>query len=485
VFKFKSYKPVPVPLPAEEPQLSEVQLAKRYKDVAVRDISVADHIPSDEAERGRTRLYKVQAVITRLFSPMGKGLPPIDADQQTALDTAYTDRYRKRFRAPVLPDELSAGADIGAIAVNGPYTGLLRRDADGAYAWDLGELTGHEPHAGLRELGTTVRFEPAGDTLRAVEIDCDLGVCHPGDADWTEAQRIALCAATTSTTLEHHFSWIHYTANAQIALSTRNALPPQHAVRRLLWPHMHRSQFTIDIVTKGQLVKGGDLENVFTYTHSGVCDLLDEAARKFDIRTIDPERDAERRGLGGDGVTLPPLDNRLAHFHVFHAHAKRYLDVYYPTDSALAADEHVAAWAAELHATLPHGFTDAVDVTTVAGLARFVGSFIHLAAVEHQIVGAGLWDYQPWAQSHPARVYADRSRPPLDVYQRLVNYNFLLNVPRTPLLQDFSYLGIDEPGKAAFRTFFDDLQRLQTTLDAEPTAPWKVSPKHLESHINI
>ena len=48
----------------------------------------------------------------------------------------------------------------------------------------------------------------------------------------------------------------------------------------------------------------------------------------------------------------------------------------------------------------------------------------------HEILGTGMWNYQMWTHVQPVHVYANGARGPVDVYQRLVNANFLLNVRR-------------------------------------------------------
>jgi hypothetical protein len=118
------------------------------------------------------------------------------------------------------------------------------------------------------------------------------------------------------------------------------------------------------------------------------------------------------------------------------------------------------------------------------GLARLVAAFIYMASVEHEIVGTGLWNYQLWTDVQPVRVRKDGSREPLDVYQRLVNANFNLNVHRAPLLQDFSYLALDPHGAEAQRTFLGELRELQAKLESEPRALWKIYPRMLEANIN-
>jgi hypothetical protein len=80
--------------------------------------------------------------------------------------------------------------------------------------------------------------------------------------------------------------------------------------------------------------------------------------------------------------------------------------------------------------------------------------------------------------------YRNGERESLDVYQRLVNANFNLNVKRAPLLQDWSYLALDDDGATAFREFRDALQRLQARLGNEPPACWTISPAILEASIN-
>ena len=145
----------------------------------------------------------------------------------------------------------------------------------------------------------------------------------------------------------------------------------------------------------------------------------------------------------------------------------------------------MAAWAEALERTVPGGIRALVgDALTVAALARLVAAFIYMGTVEHELLGTGLWNYQMWTHVQPVRVYRSGQREPLDVYQRLVNANFNLHVHRAPLLQDFGYLALDAAGAEAFAQFKRELEDLQRRLEAEPAAPWKVSPAILEANIN-
>jgi hypothetical protein len=321
--------------------------------------------------------------------------------------------------------------------------------------------------------------------LQAVQIDSELGVCKPGDANWELAQKIALCAATTHVSLVRHFNWVHLAAGGPLAIATRNSLPAKHPIRRLLWPHVYRTQYSNQIVTKGQLVKGGDFETTFSFTHRGVCQLFEESYKEYDITVIDPAKDAEQRCIKEGGFATPSLENRQAHFDLMFRHAERYLGLYYGTDRKLCEDEYLKTWINELDRLIPGGIRKLLtDGLTIETVGRLIGAFIYLASVEHEILGTGLWNYQLWTRVQPVRIYKNGQREPMDVYQRLVNANFNLNVRRTPLMSDFSYLALDHAGAALFRAFQDELRTLQAKLDEEPFACWKIYPKLLEANIN-
>jgi arachidonate 15-lipoxygenase len=291
-----------------------------------------------------------------------------------------------------------------------------------------------------------------------------------------------MSAASTHLSLVRHFGWIHLASGGPLAVATRNHLPPEHPVRRLVWPHVYATQYSNDLVTLDQLTNGGDFESIFSLSHRGVSSLIDATIDEFDLGVVDPDVDAARRGVLD--LATPSIDNRRQHHTVFLAHARRYLERYFD-DDRIGADTAVQSWRAEL-ARRMRGIDQIAGATlTVDGTARLVAAIIQLATVEHEILGSGMWDYQLWSDAVPARVPLDlASGVPLDVYQRLVNANFNLNVHRTALLSDLSSLALDDGGADAFRAFRFDLLALQESLDATSSAPWRMEPKRLKLNIN-
>jgi hypothetical protein len=489
IFKYDHNRPDTVPVPVLDRPLVMVPLASQYREVPIQRVLVADRIPADERQEVKRVFSRIQAALYRIVPPQQRGLAPVDSDPAVALDVAYTPAHRRRFPAPLRPSPLGApgerseGPDLGELAVASPFACYAAATGDGTFTWDLRVLDEFEHHPGLRSLGSVVTFEAvAGDgRLTPVRIDCDAGSCTPLDPDWALARRLAMSAASTHLSIVRHFGFIHLAAGGPLAVVTRNRLRPDHPLRRLLWPHVYATQYSNDMITEDQLTPGGDFEGMFSLTHDGVSALIDATIDGFDFGTIDPDVDASSRGL--EGLATPSIDNRRQLHAVFLAHARRYLERYYD-DGKVTGDEQVQSWRAELARRVPGVEHVAGPAVGVESLARLVAAIMQLAAVEHEILGSGVWDYQLWTDAVPSSVPADGSRPPLDVYQRLVNANFNLNVHRTALLTDFSDLALDRAGAEAFRAFLSDLQALQAEFDASPSEPWRMEPKRLKANIN-
>lgn len=487
IVKFGRNKPLDIKVPKPKVRdIAPVPLSQKLPGVPIDNILVADHVPADEKSLLKSFFYNFQVWMYKRISPMQPGLPSIDTDPEAALAQAYTQRHRKHLSPPVLPPELEGTPELGSLAVAGPYAGYLRAAGEGKYQWDLRALDQYQHHPGLHRLGVRVLFrvDQPSRSLQACEIETELGISRPRDPSWQLAKRIALCALSSHTSLVRHFNWVHLASGAQLAIATRNCLSHDHPLCRLLWPHIFGTQQSNEIVTKGQMVRVGDFETVFSFTHEGMCKLFADTYEQFDLTVNDPAEDAKWRGIVSGGFDLPTQENLEQLFHVMHEHARNYIGLYYKTDSDIKDDPQVCGWLDQLNAIIPNGIKVTRNDVTAASLSRLIARFIYLVTVQHELLGTFLWNYQLWTHRQPARVYRDGRREPLDVYQRLVNANFNLNVKRTQLMDDFSHLGLDDTGKQAFTAFSRTLQELQSNMEQQPWAVWKVYPNILEVNIN-
>jgi hypothetical protein len=130
-----------------------------------------------------------------------------------------------------------------------------------------------------------------------VRIDSALGASVPGDTGWELSKKLALCSATTHLSLVRHFNWVHLAAASPLATATRNTLPADHPLLRLLWPYLYATHQSNDTVTRGQLLPGGDFETTFSFTASAACaSLFDDTWGELDFGINDPVMPTRGRG---------------------------------------------------------------------------------------------------------------------------------------------------------------------------------------------
>ncbi|MGO9383185.1 MAG: hypothetical protein ACLP4W_14115 [Mycobacterium sp.] len=491
--KFAVNKPVKIPLPPTKRRtIKPKPMIEAIPEVPLRKVMVCARadIPKDERSFRNTTAYRVQVWLYGAFSPMQPGLPPIDPDPQVALKKAFNGLRRKRFQAPELPAEYLGSPNLGSLAVRGPFACYTKRlDGAGAtWVWDLGDLNNYEHHYGLMKIGSRVLFKKVRRSLQAYQIDCALGSVGPTHQDWGRACKIALCAASTHLSLVRHFNWVHLAGGAQLAIATRNNLSANHPLCRLLRPYTYGTQQSNDIVTRGQMARGGDFETTFSLTFDGMCRLFDDTYCDYTNLVNDPEEDGKARRVRNAGFDTPTQQNLEALFDVMHRYVRNYLKIYYPRNATgandVCRDPETLAWLTELNTLFPNGFGVTPKNVTWDTLARLLATQLYLVTVQHEIFGSFMWNYQLWTHRQPARIYEDFRREPLDVYQRLVNANYNLNVPRRALMHDFDHIALDYRAKLAMIQFQSDLAALQVQMESQPRAVWRIYPRDLKVNIN-
>jgi hypothetical protein len=488
LFKYKGNKPAHIPLPPERRRyIRSVPLKEIFPSIPITGIMVSDHVPKDEASPAKWNFYKFQTWLLSVYGPHQRGLPSVSDDPDVMLSTAYGKAKRRLFPAPKMPEAFRhSSPDLGELAVAGPYYGYLRPTESNRLVWDLRELGEFEHWPGLYSLGVRAFFElnANGKSLECVLIECELGKITPSDPNWELAKKIALCAITTHVSLVRHFNGIHLAIGAKFSIATRNHLPHDHPLCRLLWPHIYGSHYSNALVTLGQMAPKGDFPMIFSFTHAGMCNLYERTHQLIKFEMYDPTQNPLYQGVMGRKLEIPSYENLCTIFAVLLQHTRDYLCAYYNSDAALKADEAVKNWISELQQIIPNGIPVTVSNLTLEGVAHLIAVFIYIVVVEHELRGTFLWNYQLWTNKQPIRVYKNGQREPVDVYQRLVNANMLLNVKRTALSEDFSYLALDDKGADLFRTFRKRLLELQASMNDEPRLLWKLYPDMLNANMN-
>jgi hypothetical protein len=490
--KFTASKPVTIPLPpTKQRRIERKPMIDAIPQIPLRKVMVCPRsdIPRDERSLLHTVFYDFQVWLYTVWSPMQPGLPRIDGDPQVALKKAFNGRRLARFRAPELPAEYLGSPDLGSLAVRGPFACYTRRAKDGNFEWNLLSLNKYEHHPGLVKIGARVlfRWDEPQRLLRACSIECALDddAIKPTDRRWDQACKISLCAASTHLSLVRHFNWVHLAGGAQLAIATRNSLSADHPLCRLLWPFIFGTQQSNDMVTRGQMVRGGDFETTFSFTFDGMCQLFDDTYPEYQHTINNPVQDGDSRHIRGAGFDTPTQQNLEDLFEVMYGFVCNYLKIYYrPGSNDIRRDREILVWLNELNNWVPNGVGVDPRTFTWDDLARMVAGQLYLVTVQHEILGGAMWNYQLWTQRQPARIYDDFQSEPLDVYQRLVNANYILNVHRRALMDDFNRFGLDYRAKAAMLNFQRNLAELEVKMGSSPGAVWRIYPRDLKVNIN-
>jgi hypothetical protein len=491
--KFAASKPLVIKKPpTRQRRIKPKRMIDAIPEVPLRNVMVCPRadIPRDERSLLHTLFYDFQIWLYTALSPMQPGLPEIDADPQVALKKAFNGLRRARFHAPELPAEYFGSPDLGSLAVRGPFACYTRRVDDATWEWNLLELNNYQHHPGLVKIGSRVLFrvDKRRRSLQPYRIMCALGKVGPTDPEWEQACKIALCAASTHLSLVRHFNWVHLAGGAQLAIATRNSLSRDHPLCRLLWPFIYGTQQSNDMVTRGQMVRGGDFETIFSFTFDGMCRLFDDTYLQYRHSVNDPATDGASRHLHCAAFDTPTQQNLEDLFDVMHRFVRNYLKIYYPRNATGAndvrRDRETLLWLEDLNARVPNGVGVNARKFTWDELARMLAGQLYLVTVQHEILGGSMWNYQLWTHRQPARIYDDFQREPLDIYQRLVNANYNLNVHRRALMDDFDGLALDNRARAAMLRFRTDLAALQAKMDTLPGAVWRICPRDLKVNIN-
>ena len=128
----------------------------------------------------------------------------------------------------------------------------------------------------------------AARRLEAVQIDSELGSVTPGHPQWELAKKLALCAVTTDSRWSATSTACTWPPAGRWPSPRGTVCRPTIPLRRMLWPHMFGTQYSNELVTKGQMAPGGDFDSIFSLTHKGMCALFQETYEQYSLTALDP-----------------------------------------------------------------------------------------------------------------------------------------------------------------------------------------------------
>jgi hypothetical protein len=450
--------PSTISVPVHDEDWGPAPLSKRAVHHVLRDLPIVDYA---EAWDSHEQALSVIAAELSAIEP----LPTVIWSDKTS-DRAI---------------ELVALSGLGAHRLE-----PLEHDRDGAaYVVDLSWMRGFPVRAGLEPYGAAAYFSDTGALQRIYTAHDDRHL-YPNTDGWEEAKWRWKCSLFVGTTVADHLGSVHLILSNLLVTATREQLPPDHPIRRLLKPYEFR---TVAINYDAGLAlapEGGLAHRAFGFTYEGHVQCLLHATRTARYSTF-PET-IEKKRVAALGDRVPYATDGVALWNTIRAFVAEYASVFY-RPGELSADGALRRWWQALCALAPAlGFEPLSEDTQIIDLLT---QFMFVVTGFHEHVG-GVAEYvlDPAFMGGKIR----KGHLMADV-QSTVQVLLLLaatGFKQPPLIGDYTHLFLERERSAAravFARYQQALQALSAAIDSrnqQRVQPYQTfNPVFLQSSVSI
>ncbi len=465
----------------------------------LENLRTARHIPRNEGPFLRSLAASAIYYLRTFYPPTARNLPSIPTSVES-IKHLLSEKYSRYIDFPSFPEEMQKGAEtgdmVGALSLKGPFSHYISQlnPFDRSYMIDLSEYEQWPVKEGLCRLGgkAVLKYNPETQQMETETISYQ-GQNYTKDSgsEWEQKQKIMLMTMSTDISITRHLLYTHACTAGIFSAVNNLYLSDNHPLRILMYPHQHLTLAVNN--TNLKLLFGnesGFFPSIFSYNRETILKLVNQKIQNFNISFMDIEKDLQKRymiGTQSDGefVPYPYAKNTLRLRSLISNHVKGYLDLYYADDQALQEDETVKSWYEALNIYIPNGIKEYVSEISKENLTKLITTFLYTASVEHENVGNVKMHYGIWHQYIPTQVAIDPSKlPSVDLLHQYMDLSFLTSVPSFKVVDDFSFLGLDEKGKNSLKQFSEAMKSYQQELDQQPFNFYTIYPKNLETSVS-
>jgi Lipoxygenase len=353
--------------------------------------------------------------------------------------------------------ELIAFSGLGAHRLE-PVEG----DCDGArYVVDLSWMRGFPVRHGFEPYGAAAYFSASGKLLRIYTAHDDRHR-YPGQEGWEAAKWRWKCSLFVGTTVTDHLGCVHLVYSNLMVTATREHLPPDHPIRRMLKPYEFRTVAINYDASLALAPEGGLAHRAFAFTYPGLVQCLLHGTRTARYLTF-PQAMAKKQ-VDALGDRFPFATDGLALWRTIRAYVVEYVGLFHGPGE-LAADPSIRRWWQALSALLPSmGFE---PLSQDAQVIDLLAQFMFTVSGFHEHVG-GVAEYA----LDPAFM-AGKIRPGQLMADVQASVQVLLLLAATgfrqpPLIGDYTHLFLDREragAEAAFARYQGALKALSREID--------------------
>ena len=401
---------------------------------------------------------------------------PLTEDFRQWEDTESADKVISDHLISILPEPLASWTDVTSdttvtnIAFQGlaahlllPVTGQEPAAFKVDVAW-LGELPVRD---GDERMGATAFFD-ADRKLLNIYVANDDATYAPGYESWEHAKWHWRCAVFAYVTVADHLAGLHFGLSEVMMQATREQLPADHPLRRLLKPHVYGVS---SVNSRAALVlssEGGMAHRLFPFTYEGLTQLL---KRGIETASFEPFPEwLKNRGL--DNLSddfYPYATDGLALQTICREYVESYVEIYFPGES-IVSDPAVQALWGQLSTTAP--YTGLGTLQTKDQVVELLGQFIFAVSGFHSQVGA-ITQYLVDQSFMGAKVRVGSEFSDIQSTIQALTLNAVTGLYEPKLLDDYTHIFLElhkEQAVEVFQQFQKSLIALGVDIDSRNEA---------------
>ncbi|KAF0696553.1 Aste57867_12701 [Aphanomyces stellatus] len=326
---------------------------------------------------------------------------------------------------------------------------LPQRQRDGSYyAVTLNFMDQLEVRPGFAKYGADAYFNSYGEIVKIVRQN---RTYYPNDKLWEYIKMAFRGSLMTKITAIDHLLGLHMTVGNYLTTVSREQLPPDHPLRRLIKPFTFRAVAINRAAARSLFWTKAYMHRALALTDAGLTQTWKTGTDSFKFETF-PETVA-RQNI--DTVNLPFHNDGMSYWNIVRKFVGDYVNLYYRSDDDVVKDTSVEAFWAAFNSKMPMQLrpltmknlkdTLAQAIFWVTAMHNHMGNVAEYVSDPAFMPGA-------WVEGELA------ARPGAAVRQAVIMA--LTGLQQPSILDDFSHVMLDNKAKKVCKDFNNGLTAL-------------------------
>ncbi|KAF0699130.1 Aste57867_10286 [Aphanomyces stellatus] len=323
---------------------------------------------------------------------------------------------------------------------------LPKQDKDGGtyYAVKLNFMDELEVRPGFAKYGADAFFNRHGNIIKIVRQGKTYTPLRTRTAKWEYVKMTFRGSLIAKITAIDHLMGLHMTVGNYFTTASREQLPADHPLRRLLKPFTFRAVAINRAASRSLMWSKAYLHRSLALTEAGLAQMWRYATESFKFEPF-PDTIARQ---GVDTLPLPFHQDGLDYWNIVRIFVNDYVNLYYTSDEDVTRDASVVAFYAFLDTKIPGQLrpltSESLKDTLAQAIFWVTAMHNHMGNIA-EYVSDPAFTPAAWVEGELA------SRPGSAVRQAVIMA--LTGLTQPSVLEDFSHVMLDDQAKDVARAF--------------------------------